>query len=345
VYLRDIWPSDAEVEAATTAHVTRDLYLSHRRSGFASSPQWDGLVFPTGQSFTWPDASEYIKRPPFFDDQTETPAPVEDILHARTLLMLGDGVTTDHISPIGAFPADSPAGRYLIERGVAPRDFSFYGARRVNHEVMTRGTFANLQLRNEMVPGIEGGYTRHMPDGRVESVFDAAMRYAAERVPVVVVAGAEYGVGSSRDWAAKGTRLLGVRAVLAEGFERIHRSNLVGMGVLPLELPRGTTRQTLGLTGEETFTVRGLSALAPRMELLCLIRRSDGTTLSVPVRARVDTSVEVDWYRHGGVLNYVLVQLLRSAHPSNSGSESRAAAAALGACASSHAPRHTGEPT
>ena len=313
VYLRDLWPDDDEVNDAVSRFVTRGLFEARYGPGFSGSSEWDRLEAAAGERFAWPARSDYLRRPPFFDGQGRTPAPIADIVGARPLLMLGDSVTTDHISPIGAIPADSPAGRHLIEQGVAPRDFSFYGARRVNHDVMIRGTFANLQVRNELVPGTEGGVTRHMPDGATMSVHEAATRYRADGVPAVVVAGRDYGVGSSRDWAAKGTRLLGVRAVIAESFERIHRANLVGMGVLPLEFPAGTTRRTLGLTGEETFTVRGLDGVTPLATVDCVIARADGSTVTVPMRVRIDTAVEGDWYRHGGVLNFVLLELLGEA--------------------------------
>ena len=313
VFLRDVWPSDDEVNDAVSRFVTRALFEARYGPGFSGSAEWDALEAATGERFAWPVRSDYLHRPPFFDGQDRAPAPIEDIVGARALLMLGDSVTTDHISPIGAIPLDTPAGRYLVEQGVAPRDFSFYGARRVNHEVMVRGTFANLQVRNELVPGTEGGVTRWMPGGVTMSVHDAAMRYGADGVPAVVVAGRDYGVGSSRDWAAKGTRLLGVRAVIAESFERIHRANLVGMGVLPLEFPAGTTRRTLGLTGDEAFTVRGLDALSPLSGVDCEILRADGSTTRVVMKVRIDTAVEADWYRHGGVLNFVLRELLGTA--------------------------------
>jgi aconitate hydratase len=320
VHLRDIWPKEAEIEEVVARTVTRELFVGRYGGEFAGAEQWSRLPAAPGELFAWPAASEYIKRPPFFAVQTRHRGSPGDIPGARALLMLGDSVTTDHISPIGAIPADSPAGRYLIAHGVAPRDFNSYGARRINHEVMVRGTFANPQVRNELVPGVDGGFTRHLPDGATMSVYDAAMKYAAEGVPCVVIAGAEYGFGSARDWAAKGTLLLGVRAVIAEGFERIHRANLVGMGVLPLEFARGTTRRTLGLTGEETYTLAGLADLSPGMEIPCTIGRADGSAMTIPLRVRIDTAVEADWYRHGGVLNYVLLQLVEAgAAPAPSG--------------------------
>jgi aconitate hydratase len=313
VFLRDIWPSDEEIEREMARTITPELYRERYAEGFASAATWNELEAATGQLFEWPAQSDYIIRPPFFDGQTRQAPPIEDIVAARPLLMLGNSVTTDHISPIGAIGRDSAAGKYLISLGVKPADFSFYGARRVNHEVMIRGTFANIQVRNEMVPGVEGGFTRHMPDGEVMSVYEAAMRYRQSGTPAVVVAGSDYGCGSSRDWAAKGTRLLGIRAVIAESFERIHRANLVGMGVLPLEFEPGTTRHTLGLTGAERFDIQGLTSIAPRDSLRARIHYADGRERSIGLRVRIDTAAELDWYRNGGVLNFVLLQMLSRA--------------------------------
>ncbi len=310
VFLADIWPSDAEIEAVIRATVTPELYRDRYGRGLAGADSWESLHAATGQRFDWPAQSDYIVRPPFFDGQSREPAPISDIVGGRPLLMLGDSITTDHISPIGAIATDSPAGRYLIQLGVKPADFSFYGARRVNHEVMIRGTFANLQVRNELVPGIEGGHTRWMPSGEPMSVYDAAMRYQASGVPALVIAGRDYGCGSSRDWAAKGTRLLGIRAVIAESFERIHRANLTGMGVLPLEFEPGVTRKTLGLTGAETFEIRGLSSIRPLDLIDAHLHRPDGSMNTIRLKVRIDTAAELDWYRHGGVLNYVLLQML-----------------------------------
>jgi aconitate hydratase len=310
VYLRDLWPSDQEIESVMAQTLTPELYRARYQGGFASAETWDALEAASGQMFEWPAKSNYIIRPPFFDGQTDQAPPVEDIVGGRPLLMLGNSITTDHISPIGAIGPDSPAGQYLIRLGVQPADFSFYGARRVNHEVMIRGTFANIQVRNELVPGVEGGYTRHMPEGETMSVYDAAMRYQAAGVPALVIAGSDYGCGSSRDWAAKGTRLLGVRAVIAESFERIHRANLVGMGVLPLEFEPGVTRHSLGLTGAERFDIRGLASISPRDVLDATIHHADGRTTTIRLTVRVDTAAEMDWYRNGGVLNYVLLQML-----------------------------------
>ncbi|MGE0314307.1 MAG: aconitate hydratase AcnA [Lautropia sp.] len=309
VYLRDVWPDDDAVAEVMRRALTRDLFVARYADGFSGSDAWERLDAARGDLFAWAPASDYIRRPPFFDGQTRARVPPADIVAARALLVLGDSVTTDHISPIGAIPPDSPAGRYLAARGIAPDDFSSYGARRVNHDVMIRGTFANLQLRNEMVPGVTGGWTRHMPDGEKMSVFEAATRYREAQVDTVVVAGANYGVGSSRDWAAKGTMLLGVRAVIAESFERIHRTNLVGMGVLPLEFEGGTTRRSLGLVGDETYTILGLADIAPSRRLDCRIVRPDGTAIEIPLRLRLDTATEVDWILSGGVLNHVLLAL------------------------------------
>jgi aconitate hydratase len=310
VFLRDIWPSDAEIEQVIRATVTPELYRQRYGGALAGAESWETLRTATGQVFDWPAQSDYIIRPPFFDGQGRAPAPIEDITGGRPLLMLGDSITTDHISPIGAIANDSPAGRYLIELGVKPADFSFYGARRVNHEVMIRGTFANIQVRNELVPGTEGGYTRLMPEGEPMSVYEAAMRYRAAGVPALVIAGRDYGCGSSRDWAAKGTRLLGVRAVIAESFERIHRANLTGMGVLPLEFEPGVNRKSLALTGEESFDIRGLSSIRPLDIIEASLRRADGSVTALRLKVRIDTAAEMDWYRHGGVLNYVLLQML-----------------------------------
>jgi aconitate hydratase len=278
---------------------------------FLGDAMWQAVETSTGVAYGWDADSTYVKRPPFFENLGAAPAAVSDIKGARLLALLGDSVTTDHISPAGSIKKDSPAGKYLIERGVSPADFNSYGARRGNHEVMMRGTFANIRLRNEMAPGTEGGMTRFMPGGETMTIFDAAMRYEKENVPLVVVAGTEYGTGSSRDWAAKGTRLLGVRAVIAESFERIHRSNLIGMGVLPLEFEKGVTRKTLGLDGSEVFDLTGIAGgVKPGMTVACKFTRADGSARSVNLRCRIDTLDEAEYFRHGGILQYVLRNLM-----------------------------------
>jgi aconitate hydratase len=314
VYLRDIWPTSEEIQAVMARAVGADLFRAQYASVFEGDARWRALPVPTGERYAWDPASTYIRRPPFFEGVPREPAPIEDIRGARALAVLGDSITTDHISPAGAIRPDSPAGRYLIAQGVEPKDFNSYGARRGNHEVMVRGTFANVRLRNQLAPGTEGGFTTYLPSGEVMSIYDAAMKYREAGIPLVVLAGKEYGSGSSRDWAAKGTALLGVRAVLAESFERIHRSNLVNMGVLPLEFRRGETVASLGLTGREVFDVTGLAGrLRPRGEVTVAARREDGTTLTFSVVARVDTPEELEAYRHGGLLPYVLRRLVARA--------------------------------
>jgi aconitate hydratase len=315
VYLHDLWPSDAEVEDVIASSVESAMYRRDYSDVFAGDERWQTLPTPTGDVFAWDDSSTYVRRPPYFDGMPALPAPVTDIEGARVLAKLGDSVTTDHISPAGSIKADSPAGRYLSEHGVQRSDFNSYGSRRGNHEVMIRGTFANIRLRNQLVPGVEGGYTVDLldPDNAVRSIYDAAEGYRRAGVPLVVLAGKEYGSGSSRDWAAKGTALLGVRAVLAESYERIHRSNLIGMGVLPLQYRVGESAETLGLTGEETFSVRGVTALndgrTPR-EVTVLVRRPDGRESELAAVLRIDTPGEADYYRHGGILPFVLRSML-----------------------------------
>jgi aconitate hydratase len=307
VYLRDIWPSEAEVSELIGRAVQSDMFRKSYAEVFRGDERWNAMEVPTGQSFAWDPASTYVRRPPYFDGMPAAPEPLADIRGARVLAVLGDSVTTDHISPAGVIKRDSPAGRYLMDQGVGPKDFNSYGSRRGNHEVMIRGTFANIRLRNRLAPGTEGGVTLHLPDGEQLTIYDAAMRYQQEGVPLVVLAGKEYGSGSSRDWAAKGTRLLGVRAVLAESYERIHRSNLVGMGVLPLELPAGETVESLGLTGHETFEVEGLEGAGSGDFPTEVTVKADGRQLRC--RVRIDTPNEVEYYRHGGILQYVLRQL------------------------------------
>jgi aconitate hydratase len=309
VYLADIWPSEAEVQEALASSVTAEMFRQQYGNVYDGNPQWNAIPVSGGDSYAWDGDSTYIQNPPYFEGMTREVPPLTSISGARALALLGDSVTTDHISPAGSFSKDTPAGKYLIERGVAPKDFNSYGARRGSHDVMMRGTFANIRLRNAMVPGVEGGYTVHLPDGEQTSIYDAAMRYKEEGVPLVVLAGKEYGTGSSRDWAAKGTFLLGVRAVIAESFERIHRSNLVGMGVLPLEFKEGDGWEELGLTGHEIYTIEGIEQLQPRQDLTVRAARADGTEVSFGVRARIDSAVELDYYRNGGILHAVLRQL------------------------------------
>jgi aconitate hydratase len=313
VYLKDIWPSHEEVQAAMQS-IDSAMFRKSYAKVFEGDANWRGLPVPQGETFAWEPDSTYIRRAPYFDDMPAEAPPVGDISGARVLAKLGDSVTTDHISPAGAIKAQSPAGKYLQERGVQPRDFNSYGSRRGNHEVMMRGTFANVRLRNRLVPQLEGGMTRHLPSNEVMSIFEAAEKYKAEGVPTLILAGKEYGSGSSRDWAAKGPLLLGVRAVLAESYERIHRSNLVGMGILPLQFLSEETPQTLGLTGEETFEIKGVVAVVekfkPGQTLQLRAVNGEGAAVEFDARVRIDTPQEALYYRHGGILQYVLRQLL-----------------------------------
>ena len=307
VYLRDVWPSNEDIREALDRALTPAMFQSQYGDVFSGDAAWQAIETVSGLTYGWDDASTYVKHPPYFEGMGPEPDATRDISGARPLAILGDSITTDHISPAGAIEADSPAGAYLIERGIEPAGFNSYGSRRGNHEIMMRGTFANVRLKNEMAPGTEGGVTRHMPDGAAMSIFDAATAYREADVPLIVVGGKEYGSGSSRDWAAKGTRLLGVRAVIVESFERIHRSNLVGMGVLPLEFPEGVTRQSLALDGSESFDLSGLAeGVTTQMEVPCQINRADGSNESVTLACRIDTADEAEYYRHGGILNYVL---------------------------------------
>ncbi len=314
VYLKEVWPSEEEVRSAVATYLTPELFRRRYANVFDGPPQWQAVKTATGRTYAWDPASTYVKNPPYFIGMSrQAPAGIDDIVGARPLAILGDSITTDHISPAGTIKKASPAGAYLMERGVAPADFNSYGSRRGNDEVMTRGTFANVRLRNEMAPGTEGGITRHQPSGEQMYIFDAAMKYQSAGVPLVVIAGREYGTGSSRDWAAKGTRLLGIKAVFAESFERIHRSNLVGMGVLPLQFPDGTDRKTLHLDGSETFDILGLSkGLRPRQAIEVRIARNDGTSSTVAMLCRIDTVDEVEYFRHDGILQYVLRALARA---------------------------------
>jgi len=312
VYLRDVWPTEQEVQEAINSTVRAEMFRKAYEESLQGDERWKALEAPSGDLFQWDDASTYVKRPPFFDDMgLEAPA-LEDIRGARVLAVLGDSVTTDHISPAGSIAADGPAGGYLVSKGVSPKDFNSYGARRGNHEVMMRGTFANVRLRNLMLPGTEGGLALHLPDRTQTSIYDAAMQYQSEGVPLMIIAGKEYGSGSSRDWAAKGPRLLGIRAALAESFERIHRSNLIGMGVLPLQFLPGENLETLGLTGFETYDIAGIAAgLKPGRRLSIEARGDDGKVKTFEAVARIDTPYEMQYYQHGGILQFVLRQLLR----------------------------------
>ncbi len=310
VYLKDIWPTSTEVDSALAAAVSDQLFRTRYADVFAGDARWSAMQVPTGERYAWDESSEYVKRPPYFDGMPKQPAAVQDIVGARALAVLGDSVTTDHISPAGNIAKSSPAAKYLMSKGVQPADFNSYGARRGNHEVMVRGTFANIRLRNALVPGIEGGVTRYLPTGERMSIFDASEKYRADGTPLVVLAGKEYGSGSSRDWAAKGPYLLGIKAAIAESFERIHRSNLIGMGIVPLQYPQGETRESLGLTGEETFAIEGLAAkLEPGMTVKVTATAADGTAKTFDALLRIDTPDEADYYRHGGILQYVLRSL------------------------------------
>ncbi len=310
VFLRDIWPSQEEVAAAATSSVHASMFASEYAGVFEGDERWQSLKVPAGNLFRWEPDSLYVKAPPFFDGVTAKVGEFSDIAGARVLAVLGDSVTTDHISPAGSIGPDSPAGKYLIEHGVHPKDFNSYGARRGNHEVMMRGTFANIRLKNLMVPGVEGGFTIHLPDSEKMTIFEASERYQKENVPLIVIAGKEYGTGSSRDWAAKGTLLLGVRAAIAENFERIHRSNLIGMGVLALEFKPGQSRHTLGLTGREVFSISGMKGGIKPHQTLKVRAELDGKATEFEVTLRVDTPEEVEYIRHGGILPYVLRDLL-----------------------------------
>ncbi len=313
VYLRDLWPSEREIQEAMVGAVRAEMFVEKYGDVFAGDDRWKALPAPEGERFAWEADSTYIRKPPFFEGMTAVPPPVADIEGARVLAVLGDSVTTDHISPAGSIRADSPAGQYLIGHGVKPADFNSYGARRGNHEVMVRGTFANIRLRNQLVPGVEGGFTLHLPGGEQQTIYDASMKYQAEGVPLVILAGKEYGSGSSRDWAAKGTKLLGVRAVIAESFERIHRSNLVNMGVLPLQFAAGSTVATLGLTGHEAVAIVVSNGLAPRGEIAVRVTTAAGVVTTFPTLVRIDTPEELVAFRHGGILPYVLRQLAGAA--------------------------------
>jgi len=310
VYLREIWPTPQEVESTVRAAVSTEQYRKEYSEVFEGDARWKGMKVSEGDLYQWEDKSTYIKLPPYFENMPKTPPALTDIHGARVLAVLGDSVTTDHISPAGSIALESPAGKYLVAHGVKPHEFNSYGARRGNHEVMMRGTLANIRLRNQLAPGTEGSWTLHLPDGEKMFIYDASVKYREEGVPLLVIAGKEYGSGSSRDWAAKGTRLLGIRAVIAESFERIHRSNLVGMGVLPLEFKPGENRESLGLTGHEVFDIEGIATLTPRKEATVHAQTKDGDVKTFKALIRVDTPEEVSYYKHGGILQYVLRQML-----------------------------------
>ncbi len=315
VFLRDIWPNPADVERTIAESISTKMFTDDYADVFAGDERWRSLDTPEGDTFAWDADSTYVRKPPYFDGMESEPAPVTDISGARVLALLGDSVTTDHISPAGSIKGDSPAGTYLAEHGVERKDFNSYGSRRGNHEVMIRGTFANIRLRNLLLDGVEGGFTRNfLADGEQSTIFDASAAYQEAGIPLVVLAGKEYGSGSSRDWAAKGTALLGVRAVVAQSYERIHRSNLIGMGVLPLQFPEGESAESLGLTGTETFSVTGVEAMndgdVPRT-VAVVATAEDGTETSFDAVVRIDTPGEADYYRNGGILQYVLRSLVR----------------------------------
>ena len=313
VYLKDLWPSQEEI-AQAVEKVKTDMFRSEYAAVFDGDATWQAIDVPETKVYNWSDESTYIQHPPFFEGMGPEPDAVENIKDAHILAMLGDSVTTDHISPAGSFSPDSPAGKYLQERGVEPKNFNSYGSRRGNHEVMMRGTFANVRIRNEMLDGVEGGFTKFVPTGEQMPIYDAAMKYQEKGTPLVVIAGKEYGTGSSRDWAAKGTRLLGVRAVVAESYERIHRSNLIGMGVMPLQFPEGENRQSLKLTGEETISIEGLSGdIKPGQTLTMTVTYADGSTKTCDLKSRIDTANEAVYFMHGGILHYVVREMLKSA--------------------------------
>jgi aconitate hydratase len=315
VYLKDIWPTQKEVDDAVQKAISADMFRKTYGEVYKGSQHWQSLPVPEGNTYEWDAKSTYIQNPPYFEGMAVNPSPVSDIKGARVLAVLGDSITTDHISPAGNIKADSPAGKYLIANGVDKNDFNSYGARRGNHQVMMRGTFANTRLKNKLLPQKEGPFTRHLPDGTETTIFDASEQYRKEKVPVIILAGKEYGSGSSRDWAAKGPLLLGVRAVIAESFERIHRSNLVGMGILPLQFAAGKSVESLGLTGEETFEIVGIQGLIdnfkPGQQMKVTAKRPDGSTVQFDALVRIDTPQEAQYYRHGGILQYVVRQLLQ----------------------------------
>ena len=308
VYLKDIWPSQQEIYDTVGASIDSDMFKSSYDGVFEGDANWKGIDSPEGEIYTWDDSSTYVKNPPYFEGMSLQPGDVSEIHNARALALLADSVTTDHISPAGGIAADSPAAKYLVEQGVKPADFNSYGSRRGNHEVMMRGTFANIRLRNRLAPGTEGGWTRHQPSGEQMSIYDASLKYRQEGTPLIVLAGSEYGTGSSRDWAAKGTVLLGVKAVIAKSFERIHRSNLIGMGVLPLQFLDGEDAESLGLSGTEVFDISGHTD-ASADTVTVTATPDDGDAVTFTAKIRIDTPKERDYFEHGGILHYVLRQL------------------------------------
>ena len=313
VYLKDIWPSQKEIFDAVAASIKPEMFEKEYANVYEGNEHWKSLPLLEGEMYQWDEKSTYIKNPPFFDDMPLEVPPLQDIHNARVLALLGDSVTTDHISPAGSIPADGPAGKYLIAHGVQPKDFNSFGSRRGNHEVMMRGTFANIRIKNQLVPGTEGGWTIYLPTGEKMFIYDAAMKYQADGTPLLVIAGKEYGTGSSRDWAAKGTALLGVKAVLAESFERIHRSNLIGMGVLPLQFHEGENKESLGLTGKEVYSIEGIAAgLKPNQDVQVTAKSDDGSTKTFSVLVRLDTPVEVEYYQNGGILQTVLRNMIKA---------------------------------
>jgi aconitate hydratase A / 2-methylisocitrate dehydratase len=309
--MKDLWPSNAEISQAVSHHVNSSMFSEKYKNVFTGNEVWNSIGFRSSELYPWDKASTYIQEPPFFLEVNLAESTIMGFKDARVLVLLGDSITTDHISPAGSISADSPAGKYLISNGVQPREFNSYGSRRGNDRVMTRGTFANIRLKNRLLAGVEGGFTLHFPDEEQMSIYDAAMLYRQENVPLVIIAGKDYGSGSSRDWAAKGTKLLGVKAVIAESFERIHRSNLVGMGVLPLQFLPGESASSLGITGHERFSLENLAEhLSPSARMIVHMHREDNTETTFGVVARINTPIEIEYYRDGGVLNTVLKSMI-----------------------------------
>jgi aconitate hydratase len=307
IYLKDIWPSPEDIRKEIAESVQPEMFAKEYSDVFTGNKVWNAIEGNEGDIYNWDEASTYIQEPPFFVDLSSDVPPIKDIQGARVLAVLGDSITTDHISPAGAIPAESPSGKYLIEKNVSMRDFNSFGSRRGNDQVMTRGTFGNIRLKNLLVPGVEGGFTKYMPDGKQMTIYDASQRYMEDGTPLIVIAGKEYGTGSSRDWAAKGTQLLNVKAVIAGSYERIHRSNLIGMGVLPLQFLDGDSRENLGLAGDELYTIKGIDdGLAPKSQVTVSVERNNGERFQFQVLVRIDTDPEVEYYRNGGILHKVL---------------------------------------